>query len=81
MSAESKKEQVATAIAGGDHPIRAWRDVLGVVTAKELSIRAGLNVGAVRDLERMNIDDVRFGTLKAIASALGIKVSDLTGVD
>lgn len=70
---------VAFAIAGGTHPVRAWREH-HAMTQAALAQAAGISKGYLSQVEagrRTGTVD----TLRALAQALGVTFADLDGSD
>ena len=61
-----------------DNPIRTARAKAGL-TQEQAAQAVGWSQGAWAQLERMNIDRHSLGRLRKVATALGCRLSDLTG--
>jgi len=62
-------------MAGEMHPLTAWRKVTKMTQAS-LAKKAGIRVATLSDIEGGKIDP-RFGTVKALADALGVGIDDV----
>jgi ribosome-binding protein aMBF1 (putative translation factor) len=61
----------------GENPVRVWRDLRGM-SAKELAAKAGISASYLSQIENGERDGT-FGTMKKIATALGVDLDDLAG--
>jgi transcriptional regulator with XRE-family HTH domain len=56
--------------------LRKFRDAKGL-TRQSLAVEAGLSISVVAAIEQGRIPDPRSSTLRALASALSVKLDDL----
>lgn len=68
-------ELLGLMLDGEIHPLAAWRTV-AKMTQSDLSARSGIRSSTISDIETRKIDP-RLSTIKALADALGIDVTDI----
>ena len=66
---------VEAVLSGAMHPLAAMRRAAGL-TAAQLAARARVRAATISDIENGKIDP-RFGTVRALADALGTDVDDI----
>jgi DNA-binding XRE family transcriptional regulator len=69
------QKYVMATLSGEMHPLTGWRKTLNL-TMTELAEKAQVRKATISDLENDKLDP-RYSTLRAIATALNLEVSDI----